>query len=513
MGDLQGLGAADCQKVKFCEAANADQAAADEEAADGDGELPDGWEKHWSSENDAWYYWHAPTKESSWIRPKLAKDVTDDDYPLPDGWEKHFDADHAEWYYWHKPSRTSQWQHPGKPPDSASGTEGTQRTREAELAVQHSAKGPVLGQQRLQGQITKWHKFFGWITPLQPLSQDLQTLFERHQEEIYVNWRDVQTGVILEAGVCVDFLVYADDHGLGAFDVGLLKEGNESAQQPMEQDECDIAQAVYGESGRAGTTEAKAEMDSHDDSEGLLLPGWEQQWSDEHQCHYYWHKASKQSSWERPAVLVNEDEKQVLLSKDNDKIKEGESAPKSTTRTATPLTPLVSTAGKEMTPITPTGPKLREPVMPAPPPALPAAGKRPLPVAGGRGTGKGAVGKGGVGQDNALTPAGRRILAYNEMKQSNPGGASHVESVGADATFMQPSAKQLAGPNRGGAWPNKLTGAVRPPAVRQPFVSANRSVTPPSSATLASRSYMPKQNQPSNFASEEQTTSKRQRQH
>ncbi|OLQ07240.1 hypothetical protein AK812_SmicGene9340 [Symbiodinium microadriaticum] len=46
------------------------------------------------------------------------------------------------------------------------------------------------------------------------------------------------------------------------------------------------------------------EEEEKPDSDAPLLPGWEQHWSEEHSCVYYWHKATKQSSWERPALPV-----------------------------------------------------------------------------------------------------------------------------------------------------------------------------------------------------------------
>merc|ERR1711924_206953 len=76
------------------------------------------------------------------------------------------------------------------------------------------------------------------------------------------------------------------------------------------------------------------------EADGPLLPGWEEGWSEEHQCHFYWHKATKQSSWERPAVP---DVTNVPV------IPPGMSRPK----VATPMTPLVNKPGTSMTPITP----------------------------------------------------------------------------------------------------------------------------------------------------------------
>merc|ERR1719373_1172656 len=83
----------------------------------------------------------------------------------------------------------------------------------------------------------------------------------------------------------------------------------------------------------AGAKRKRPEDDAEDEAggeekEGPLLPGWEQHWSDEHSCYYYWHKATKQSSWERPAMPVDDDDEAPAPS------------------AATPRTPMAAGAGR-----------------------------------------------------------------------------------------------------------------------------------------------------------------------
>ena len=74
--------------------------------------------------------------------------------------------------------------------------------------------------QRMRGRVAKWQAVFGWITPLTDLPDDLKPLLIRFNNNIYVNWRNIQQGVTIEGGSTVDFLVEADEHGLVAMDVG-----------------------------------------------------------------------------------------------------------------------------------------------------------------------------------------------------------------------------------------------------------------------------------------------------
>jgi len=212
-----------------------------------------------------------------------------------------------------------------------------------------------------------------------------------------VNWRDVQKGVTMEVGTAVDFLVYADDNGLGAQDVRLQSKmqkntGYNKAVAALEEEWAEQDAELAGIDGEweaaasVGVAEPDQEFDD-DAFEGELLPGWEQVWSDENNCHYYWHKATKTASWERPCV-VNTSSVPVV----KDKVWEGEGAEEGAARLATPITPFVSKPGREMTPITPAGPKARIEATRAtgvvPTPATPISGK-------GKGKGKTLVaGKG-----------------------------------------------------------------------------------------------------------------------
>eukprot|EP00811_Abedinium_folium_P004159 NODE_13827_length_1144_cov_5.941003.p1 GENE.NODE_13827_length_1144_cov_5.941003~~NODE_13827_length_1144_cov_5.941003.p1 ORF type:complete len:257 (+),score=77.48 NODE_13827_length_1144_cov_5.941003:81-773(+) len=88
--------------------------------------------------------------------------------------------------------------------------------------------------------------------------------------------------------------------------------------------------------------------------DGPLLPGWEQQWSDDHHCRYFWHKATRQSSWERPAVPTETAVKSGVANRPlMDKLWDGEGAEEGAAHMATPMTPMVSSSGKSMTPLTP----------------------------------------------------------------------------------------------------------------------------------------------------------------
>ena len=37
----------------------------------------------------------------------------------------------------------------------------------------------------------------------------------------------------------------------------------------------------------------RRQKEENEERKGLLLAGWEQMWSSEHSCHYYWHKARR----------------------------------------------------------------------------------------------------------------------------------------------------------------------------------------------------------------------------
>lgn len=382
--DARGVGACDCRAA----------------GGSDEGPLPEGWEKIWSDEHKEHYFWHRPTKEASWVRPSADGAVAGaNDEDLPDGWEKHYDAKQEEWYYWNKATKTASWEAPTQ--TTARGGR-SQTAKKVEREVRPAADGPVLGQQRIRGRVTKWQGFFGWITPQERLSEDLQPLLEKHEDKIYVNWRDVQKGLNMEVGTAVDFLVYADDNGLGAQDVRLQAKVNRNAgyskavaaleEEWAQQDahlggfDGDMAE----EAAAVGLAEPEHDF-AEDALEGELLPGWEQVWSDENNCHYYWHKATKTASWERPAVLT------LGAPAVKDKVWEGEGSEEGAAKLATPITPFVSKPGREMTPITPAGPKAREEAARATgvpsTPSTPMSGK-------GKGKGKGGpqTGKGGPQQ-------------------------------------------------------------------------------------------------------------------
>lgn len=381
--DAKGVGAHNCQ-------------------AAGAGPLPAGWERMWSEEHNEHYYWHQATKESAWVRPTPDGASGGDDEDLPAGWEKHYDTKQEEWYYWNKATKTASWE---KPTQRATHAGKAQTARAVEHDVRPAADGPVLGQQRIRGRVSQWQGFFGWITPQGCLSDDLQPLLEQHQDRIYVNWRDVQKGVNMEVGTAVDFLVYADDNGLGAQDVRLQSKIQKNAgynkavaalEEEWAEQDAELA-GIDGEWEAAGEVGvAEPEQDFDDDAfEGELLPGWEQVWSDENNCHYYWHKVTKTASWERPAVLTSK------VPAVKDKVWEGEGAEEGAAKLATPITPFVSKPGREMTPITPAGPKARDE-------AIRATGVVATPVTpiAGKGKGKGTlVAKGALQVKRPQAPA------------------------------------------------------------------------------------------------------------
>lgn len=367
--DARGLGAVDCTQVNAgaLEAA----AAVAEEAGSDKVALPEGWEKHWSAEQSEYFYWNRLTKETSWLPPTPASEEDDEnELPLPHGWSKHFDAEDRQWYYWNKVTKKASWDRPTQP------AQKTQKERKDELGDEERpakkaklskenapADAPVLGQQRVQGRVVEWHGFYGSILPLEELSDDLKPLLAKGEDKIYLNWRDVQPGLEVEALMEVDFMLYEDDNGLAASDVRLpgakSAVGKQSgavaerlAQEWAEEDEA--------EAGDAAEAAAAAEQGDDDENEGPLLPGWEQMWSDEHETHYYWHKATKVSSWERPSLPVDDDDdEEEEPDVAESKVWEGEGSQAGASQMATPMTPLVSQKGRAMTPVTPGAAKAR----------------------------------------------------------------------------------------------------------------------------------------------------------
>jgi len=352
--DSRGLGAGDVRP--------ADPATAQAVGAEADGaqeeELPRDWEKVFSEEHSDYYYWNRVTKESSWVPPEPEGAAEDDDDDLPDGWTQHFDSENNQFYFWHAPTKTTTWERPKAPAKDAQ-PEEEEQAPEPEAEVRAAPDGPVLGQERVQGRVDKWQGFFGWITPTQELSDDLKPLLENRQDRIYCNWRDVQEGTTMKAGLLVDFLLYADDTGLGASEVRLRAAQEKPASAPRRGAKraapkdavAELARQWAQQDAELGEEEEPAEEPAAGvaevaDMDAPLLPGWEQHWSDEHGCHYYWHKAAKQASWERPCVPTDPANR-------SDKVWEGEGAEEGASRLATPITPVTSQAGKEITPLTP----------------------------------------------------------------------------------------------------------------------------------------------------------------
>jgi len=336
--------------------------------------LPDGWEKIWSEEHSEYYYWNKSMKESSWVPPELPESVAQenrDNEALPDGWSKNFDPEHNEYYYWHAPTKTTSWERPKKPSDEQPPAEKEDTAQQAEPEVRPAVDGPALGQQRVKGRVEKWQGFFGWIVPTQELSAELKPLLESRQDKIYCNWRDVQEGITIKAGSLVDFLLYADDNGLGASDVRLQKDSEDEVkpapvargrgpkrsapkdamaeleQQWAEQD-AQLAEGADMAAEENAPVEPAGDVDDAKLDDAPLLPGWEQVWSEEHASFYYWHKTAKQACWERPCVPVSSAKRR------EDKVWEGEGVEEGAARLATPITPVGrAQAGKEITPLTP----------------------------------------------------------------------------------------------------------------------------------------------------------------
>lgn len=370
--DRRGLGAMDCSEVsKGVAEAKTNGVTGEKTSTPQLGEkerpLPEGWEKHWSSEHAEYYYWHRPTKESTWTRP-TAEDE-DEEGLLPKGWTKHYDEDRHEWYYWHKKSKTSTWERPSvvapvvSTGDAAAGAAAQAEPQKVAIAPD----GPVIGQTRLRGRITKWHGFFGWIGHLHGVAEDLKPMLAQNGDKIYLNWRDVRQGSTLQAGSSVEFNVYVDDTGLCASDVcpcekvprkkrAKKDEMGELADQWVKDDEkfaTDLAVAdkvAKKKAKQADSKEGAAEPEEVDET-APLLPGWEQHWSNDYGQFYYWHKATKISTWDRPVMPGAAGD---AGGKDGDKAMEGEGSEPAAVAIATPITPLVPQAGRSMTPLTPT---------------------------------------------------------------------------------------------------------------------------------------------------------------
>jgi len=374
--DQRGLGAGD---IREADAGVAPPGQDEVNAAKVQDSLPPGWEKHWSCEHSEYYYWNKATKETSWVPPEASEgdeaEEYEDDGDLPDGWSENFDPETKATYYWHAPSKTTTWEKPRrlrkKEAPADDDEENEQQPEMDDVARQNDADEAVIGQQRVKGRVDKWQGFFGWILPTQELSAELKPLLE-NREAIYCNWRDVEAGVTLKVGSLVDFLLYADDNGLGASSVRLQKEDDEAmgAQVPKKgakrtyqkddmlelerqwkKQDAELAVGAEEEAEAKAVAEpvAGGVVDAFELEDAPLLPGWEQVWSEESACFYYWHKKSKMSSWERPCVPGS-------ATKKKEKVWEGEGAEEGAARLATPITPVgKAKAGQDITPLTPGG--------------------------------------------------------------------------------------------------------------------------------------------------------------
>lgn len=358
--DARGLGAGDVRNLDDGEDVN-----------DSDVPLPTGWTRVWSDEHNRHYFWHQATKESSWDRPGATHS---NGGGLADGWEKHKDAVSGEIYYWNSVTKESTWEVPkyGQPaqgdshevPQNGHHDDGHNDSPDDENLV--SASGaPLLAVQRVRGRVAKWQGFCGWIEPHGDLGVDVQNIMEENQDKVYLNWREVPESLNLHVGDEVEFSVIADDNGLSAADVSLAADeavqkqakgksrgkGKKSVDPMMRLERMWAKQdQQFGleQQSAAAPADNQANREEREAAGNCpLLPGWEEIWCEEHKCPYYWHKASKTSSWDRPAMPSD-------APPTNKKFWEGEGAKTGASYLATPMTPIGDGANKSITPITPT---------------------------------------------------------------------------------------------------------------------------------------------------------------
>ena len=158
--DSRGLGASDCLVVPQS-GLEEEEEEQGEGAERGHGEHPAGTEEH--------------------ATESFEMDQADDssEPPLPEGWEKVWNDEHGQFYYWHKPSKTSTWTRPDEPVEEPPEEEPAMEyfdtgAVDSYVPVQGSTKrkasealesGPVRRTDgRVRGEVTKWHGFFGWPT-------------------------------------------------------------------------------------------------------------------------------------------------------------------------------------------------------------------------------------------------------------------------------------------------------------------------------------------------------------
>jgi hypothetical protein len=219
------------------------------------------------------------------------------------------------------------------------------------LAEDAGEDAPILGQQRVKGRIAEWHGIFGWIVPSEELTPELKPLLQKGEGKIYVNWRDVQPGVEAKVNMDVEFMLHEDDNGLAASDVG-PPSGSKKQSSKIAGVAHRLASTWAEED--AAMEDAEEEGADNDATDGPLMPGWDQHWSDEHECYYYWHKATKVAAWERPTMPVGDDDEE---DEEQGRVWEGEGSEEGAAHMATPQTPFVSKAGRDMTPTTPVSPQ------------------------------------------------------------------------------------------------------------------------------------------------------------
>lgn len=258
--DAKGLGAADVQPAQPQPLVPA-PAVKEEEL------LPVGWKKVWCEEYQEWYFWNHVSKESKWTRPKVGE--PEEDNTLPKDWQRVYDVERGMYYYWNRVTRRSTWDRP----------EESSQMQQAPDDLSDDGLPPLaeLNGARMKAQVIEWLGVMGWLRRAEA-SDD---------EKIYLNWRDVATGN-LKQGDEVEFLLCIEEDGSAhALDIctgdsrGLKRPADNQLDQAEEQEE-----------------------------DALLLPGWEQHWSEEYKCFYYWHQPTKQSSWERPALARIEGEEE-----------------------------------------------------------------------------------------------------------------------------------------------------------------------------------------------------------
>lgn len=264
---------------------------------------PPGWEARWSSEHEAWYYWNKSTKETTWECPKEENDGKDDaaDEPLPDGWEKHYDEENEAWFYWHRLTKATSWDPPP--------TNGKVNSKpSAGKPAADESLFQTTTRQRIQGCIVSWNGSSGTAVPTEEVTEELRPLLEEFDSVVQVFQKDAPAGLTLMPGKIVDFLLRKDSVGLSAADI---RTSEESAKE-----------------GKSGTTNSRSEPRQqlhvpskgqkrkavYDNVEGSSLngeehlpDGWKKCWDEEHEAYYFWHKATKTATWEKPTLSTEGD--------------------------------------------------------------------------------------------------------------------------------------------------------------------------------------------------------------